>query len=545
MGHVKRGIGLAAAVIVIAAAFVPQLSTSTIESGSSVLPATGHTSAKPKLSKVQLAAALKSQPLRFEANEGQSSSNVRFEARTSSYTAFLTPTEAVLELLHAAPPILSAAGSPRSLGTPGPTKGISGAVVDVNFLHANLHPLVSGIDRLPGVANYLVGSDPKGWHRGVASFATVDYKSLYPGIDLTFSGGQKGALEYTFQLSPGSKPEEIDLGLAGAGHPAMSAGGTLLLHTSAGDLNQPPPTIYQLVGGIKDKVTGGYVLRSHGSVGFWLGPYDHSLPVVIDPALVYSTFLAGPLGDVVGDGDGTGAGIAVDSSGDAYVTGETTSPLFPTTSGAFGQTYPANSVQGHYTEVAYVTKLKPDGSGILYSTYLGGNGINNGFDVQGDSGLGIALDGADHAFVAGVTSSSDFPLKNAIQTTNKANPLDNSTGFVSELSADGSGLVYSTYLGGTNNCFCESANGIAVDPNGNATITGTTGSGDFPTTAGSFQSTTNGEYQDGASVASSNTYTSASAAFSSSDNGQLHRRQRNPCRYYDLRGSKPELGNSI
>jgi hypothetical protein len=210
-------------------------------------------------------------------------------------------------------------------------------------------------------------------------------------------------------------------------------------------------------------VNAGYVIKGRNKVGIRLAAYDPSRAVVIDPTVIYSTFLGG-------SSDDEGHGIAVDDAGAAYVTGYTLSTDFPTAA--------ALQVTNHGAPDAFVTKLNPAGSGLVYSTYLGGNGE--------DLGDGIAVDAAGNAYVTGQTRSTDFPTTVGAFQRALQGPAD---AFVTKLNPAGSGLVYSTYLGGGG---FDAASGIAVDAGGNAYVTGLTYSTNFPTTAGAFQTTNAG-----------------------------------------------------
>ncbi|HEV8132423.1 MAG TPA: SBBP repeat-containing protein [Acidobacteriota bacterium] len=247
----------------------------------------------------------------------------------------------------------------------------------------------------------------------------------------------------------------------------MDPQGDLLLHTAAGVIRQQKPVLYQEIDGVRKEISGGYLRKGKHQVSFQIAVFDANRPLVIDPVLFYSTYLGG-------GGDEQGNGIAVDTAGNAYVTGFTNSTNFPTTVGAFQTTL------GSF-EDAFVTKLNPTGSGLIYSTYLGGS--------DGDEGFAIAVDTAGNAYVTGTTLSTNFPVTlGAVQPTFGGGTFD---AFVTKLNATGSGLVYSTYLGGSNG---DHGRGIAVDTTGNAYVTGFTFSGNFPITLGAFQTTQGGSY---------------------------------------------------
>jgi len=389
-------------------------------------------------------------PLSFEANVGQADPQIDFISRGSGYVLFLTPREAVLSLRAARNDHESA----------------SSAVLRMKFVGSEANPRVVAHEELPGKVNYLIGKDSKQWRTGVSTYAKVAYENLYPGVDLVYYGNQR-QLEYDFVVRPGTDPQIIALSFEGAAELKVDAQGELVLHTGDGELRQRKPVIYQEVDGVRREVDGSYKLKDRNTVGFQLADYDASRPLVIDPVLVYSTFLGGSTDD-------EGRDIAVDASGNAYVTGSTQQlsfPVdFPTTAGAFDTTHNG----GHD---AFVTKLNASGSALIYSTFLGGS--NDEF------GRGIAVDSSGSAYVTGITNSANFPTTvGAFDAT--LDGVGTFDAFVTKVNPAGSALVYSTFLGGVNS---ESGNGIAVDTSGSAHVTGSTGSDNFPTTAGAFDTT--------------------------------------------------------
>jgi len=341
------------------------------------------------------------------------------------------------------------------------------AVVQLAFVGANPNPRVVGLDPLAGTANYLLGAARQGWRTRVPTYGLVAYRALYPGIDLAFHGSQ-GTLEYDWLLAPHAAAGRIRLAVRGAGRLRLDRQGDLLLQTAAGTLRQARPVAYQQISGQRRPVAARYSLRAGREVGLAVGAYDHSKPLVIDPVLSYATYLGGSDVD-------QGTGIAVDGSGYVYVTGDTFSSNFPTVNPEQA-TFAGGTQYGD----AFITKLTPDGSSIVYSTYLGGSADEDVWK--------IAVDSAGEAVVAVYTASTDFPLANAAQATYGGGPYD---GFVSKLSADGSALVYSTYLGGSGD---DEGYGVALDGAGNAYVTGLTSSPDFPTTANAAQGFFGGYY---------------------------------------------------
>jgi hypothetical protein len=390
---------------------------------------------------------------------GQTDPRVDFISRGSGYTLLLTPREAVLALRAASPS--------RTAGDAQDNReSVVSAVLHMKFVGSEAKPRVSAQEELPGKVNYFIGKDPRRWRIGVSTYAKVTYQNLYTGVDLVYYGNQR-QLEYDFIVRPGTDPNIIALRFECADQLKVDAQGELVLHARGGEIRQRKPLIYQEVDGVRREVAGSYKLKDRNTVGFELADYDASRPLVIDPVLVYSTFLGGSTDD-------EGQDIALDTLGNAYVTGSTqqlTFPSdFPTTVGAFDTTH-------NGSQDAFVTKLNPAGSALVYSTFLGGS--------NDDGGRGIAVDSSGSAYVTGITGSPNFPTTvGAFDTT--LNALGTFDAFVTKLNPSGSALVYSTFLGGTGP---EFGDGIAVDTSGSAYVTGSTSSPDFPTTVGAFDTT--------------------------------------------------------
>ena len=512
--------------------------------------------------------AYRQRPLAFERNRGQTDPRVDFVARGPGYTAFLAAGEAVLAL--------------RSEG--------KRTVLRMALVGANPAPRVRGSGRVAGRINYLNGGDPRQGIR-VPSYERVTYDDVYPGIGLVYRG-DPGQLEYDVVVGPGADPGAIRLTFDGAVDLEVTGRGDLLLRTAGGLIRKPPPVIYQEIDGVRRIVSGHYVVDDGNHVRFALGTYDATRTLVIDPLLVYSTYLGGQADDGVGgiaidaaggiyitgtttsvdfpdgtDTDGPAAvgsedvfvtklgadgthvyttylgtecgeaagGIAVDARGSAYVTGrardglcslpdppgifvakltpvgageyflvfgpdtldsshgraiavdgagqayvtgvtEPSSPGFPTTDGAY-RSIPCESGPLGGSD-GFVAKVNAAGSALLYATYLCGSGH--------DSPNAIALDAAGNAYVAGSTDSRDFPVLNAHQGTHPGTLALATSAFVTKVNPTGSALVYSTYLGGSDETV---AHGIALDAHGQAYVTGATQATDFPTTPGAVQPT--------------------------------------------------------
>ncbi len=401
-------------------------------------------------------------PLGFELNEGQTDSQVKFLARAGGFAAYFTPAEAVLALTKPAAKEarVDLSGQQTGRSANAQVTKQNQAILRMHLVNANPAPEVEGIDEQPGKVNYFIGNDPEHWRTNVSTFARVKYAAVYPAIDLIYKGNEK-QLEYDFVIAPGADPGKISLSFTGARRRRIDRRGDLVIHTKVGDIRLHKPAAYQEINGKRREVAGRYTLRPRRRIGFRLGKYDRTRPLVIDPVLLYSTYLGGNSGDF-------GTAIAVDAFRNAYVTGYTLSPNFPTKNAA----YPL--LNGSWD--AFVTKLDTSASGdasLVYSTYLGGTNF--------DEGTGIAVDGSRHAYVTGSTISTNFPVKNAYQPK----PVDNDGGavynaFVTKLDQDGS-ILYSTYLGGNNdsvgfhgatqNTF---GNAIAVSADGRAFVTGRT-----------------------------------------------------------------------
>ena len=397
----------------------------------------------------------------FEENRGQTDGAVRFLARTAGATVFLTDDGAVLKLPSSCG--IVRADRPRDSRTAAVKR--PDAVLRMTFERPASDSRAVGVDRLPAKSNYFIGDDPGRWRTGVPNFAKVRYPGFYSGIDLVYHGAGS-RLEFDLILAPGADVGDVVLNFEGAERVRPGAGGDLLLSTPTGELRFGRPGIYQEVAGKRRPIAGNYVLLGGDArrrrVGFAMGPYDPTRPLVIDPVLVYSTYLGGDDRDFA-------SGIAADAAGNAYVTGWTQSSTFPGVDG--GSIQPSN--HGEYD--AFVTKIDASGSRIVYSTFLGGGDV--------DEGSAIAVDAAGNAYLSGATYSTDFPTVHPLQAHNAGG----SDVFVAKIDPEGSALVYSTYLGGAG---AENLAAIAVDGSGSAYVTGGTSSTDFPgTSVSSIQST--------------------------------------------------------
>lgn len=532
----------------------------------------------------------------FERNDGQMDRRARFISRGNGYLLFITPTDTILRLRKSATDPRRAARAHQEAGS---------QTLDMRLVGANPNARMIAEEGLAARSNYFIGSDPSKWLTNVPSFSRVRSRNIYPGIDLVYYGTDRHQLEYDFVVQPKAEPRAIAMRFEGASGVALNRDGDLVVSLpDGGQLIHRAPTIYQEKEGKREAVHGGFVLNGRDTVGVKLAAYDRTRTLYIDPGLVYSTFLGGTSPD-------SGNGIAVDSAGNAYVVGTTFSSMFPTTPGAYKETSPdpgnqvafitkfkadgsdliystylggtfgsrgnaiavdssgsayvtgettsndfPTTMGAYITNVgtfdvddAFVTKLKPDGSGLVYSSYLGDNHSLHGVGAA-DIGFGIALDSNNDAYVTGATDSTGFPTTmgafetslpfgssafvtkfkadgsgvfystflgeivpgffNGIAVDSSGNayvaqstasgcpatmgayktmPLGNFDGCLSKLSTDGTGLVYSTYFGGSDS---ELVYAVAVDATNHAYVTGSTASRDYPTTAGAFQETSAG-----------------------------------------------------
>ena len=362
-------------------------------------------------------------PLAFEAH--QTDADV-FVSRTPGYTVSVGPGYA--EIVPARPTAKT-------------------SQVRMRLIDANADIKADAGDALPGTVNYLIGNDPSQWRTAVATHAKIRYEAVYPGIDLVYYGNQR-EIEYDFIVAPGASPDRIALGFDGVEALALKDNGDLELTHDGQALVLRAPRAYQKVDGREVTVDSSYQLDdATRRVSLAVGAYDRQQPLVIDPILSYAMALGGL-------SDDEGNAVAVDAVGNVYVAGFTRSWNFP-----------ANGPTGGSLDL-FLTKFDPTGTIMLSSAFIGGNGA--------DETRGLAIDAAGNAYIAGVTRSTNFPTVNAVQTT--LNGL--SDAFVIKISATGYGIVFSTYLGGSD---LDEGAGVAVDAATNVYVTGTTRSGDFPT----------------------------------------------------------------
>jgi len=331
-------------------------------------------------------------PLSFERNEGQTDRAVKFVSRGTGYDFFLTDTGAVLTLRKPRP--LEDGFTRPALAEPGTVdQRRNASIIRLNMLGTNPRSPLDGEDQLPGKINYLVGDNPHNWHVDIPTYRKVHYTEIYPKVDLVYYGNRT-ELEYDFVVAPGGDLQAIRFQFEGIDRMTLDDAGDLHLAVKQDEVTLRKPVIYQLTDeGDRREVTGEYAIKGK-EVRFKTAGFDASKPLIIDPVLSYSTLLGA-------GGNDYATGIAVDSSGSAYITGQTDSGNFPTTPGAF-QT--GGSVYG----ASFVTKLDPTGTNLVYSTYISGDSTT--------TARAIAVDSSGNAYITGQTSASDFPLVNPIKT---------------------------------------------------------------------------------------------------------------------------------
>ena len=383
------------------------------------------------------AAAAASLPLHFEENRGQADPGVRFTARARGFGACFTDAGALFVL-------------PRAGG-----EGTACDLLRMEFPGARPGAALAGRDPLPGRSHYFLGSDPSRWVRGVVHLASLRREGLWPGVDLLWRGLPGAGLEYAFAVAPGADPGPIAFSFEGAASLEVDAAGDLLVGTAGGVMRHRRPVAWQDGGGRRRPVAARFSPGPGGAVGILLGARDPRLPLFIDPSVEYATWLGGSDWD-------RGQAVAAASDGTFCVAGTTASFNFPVLLAWQGtKTGPANFGD------AFLSKFAADGRSLLWSTFLGGYATEEGFAV--------AVDGTGAVYVAGRTTSDDYPTYRAYKGTGGSNDA-----FLTKLSAAGDEMIYSTRLGGNDT---EYARGLAVTSNGSAVLVGKTGSSDFPKVA--------------------------------------------------------------
>lgn len=488
--------------------------------------------------------------LTFESNLGQYEDSARFISRGAGYYLALSPAE--LRVTVKKPGAAPVPGVGATQPFERVEKSFSYRALHITLTGANPNAQMKGEGGVVNRANYFLGNNPSRWRSGVPAFQRVRVESVYPGIDLLHYGNQQ-QLEYDFEVAPEADPQLIAMQFRGADQLHLRQDtGELIIEMGDVELRQPRPLIYQMIGGHRRLISGDYDLRDATTLGFVIGEYDHKLPLIIDPVVSYSKLFGG-------SGDDTFWALALDSDGNVYIAGETLSPNLAS-AGAF-QTNLAGVLSGHGDVVVsklnnqgaftadgystyiggiaddaalalavdgagnafvtgytgstdfptrfpiqtnimgtatpfpappldlFVAKINPSGSNLVFSTFYGGS--------QDELGVGIALDANTNVYVVGRTSSSNFPTANTIWT----NLSGGTDGFVLNLDATGTNVLYSRYLGGAGNDF---ARDVVVNLSGNPVVVGYTSSTNFPVTTNAVQhflnQTTNLSYVDDAFV---------------------------------------------
>ena len=418
----------------------------------------------PKATHSRTTGDLAGLPLSFEPNSGQADAQVQFLSRGDGYKLFLTSGEADLVLSHQASPKGSDSSMPSD-------------ILSMKLLGAATSAPATGLDQQPGTINYFIGNDSAKWHTGIPTFGKVNFAGIYPGVDLLFYGNQR-QLEYDFVVKPGGNPASIAWFFRGA-QPRLGQNGSLELNAPGGALDFLAPVAYQMVDGQRRPVSASYLVAGE-TVRFALGEYDHTKTLIIDPVLSYFSYLGGTGNDYIGNSQPQGYGspspeptqaVGIDAQGNLYVAGNTSSTDFPTAS-------PVGTRQAKVGSQtwAFVSKFSPDGSQLLYSTYLGGSAGGS------DAAYAIAVDSTGNAYVTGEAGTNDFPVTTGAFQTTCGPYWYNLTGkeaagctggtpdaFVLKLNPAGSQLIYSSFLGGQGGSW---GTGIAIDSAGQAYVTG-------------------------------------------------------------------------
>jgi hypothetical protein len=371
-------------------------------------------------------------PLRFEPNTGQLDRRVQFHSSAPGYSLFLTGNEAVLSL----------ASSRRTLRL-----SIVGAAAGKG----------EGLDPLRVRSSYFLGNDRSRWRSDVPSYARVRYANTLPGVDLIYHGNNR-RLEYDFVVAPGADPRSIRMRFTGADRVSLDPDGTLVVKAGGSEIRQPKPLVYQESAGRRIVIDGRYVLRARSEVTFAVGSYDRARPLVIDPVLVYSSFLGG-------SGLDTASGVAIDAAGNIWIGGTTTSTDFPILG------FPAQEIKSGLQDV-FILKIDPNRTGtdsLVYATYYGG--------TQNEFLNDLTMDIVGNVYFTGYTDSIDLPVSGPIPQTASGGGRDI---FVAKLETSGGRipeLNFSTYLGGAD---FDIGTGIAVDSSFRIAICGYTASIGYP-----------------------------------------------------------------
>lgn len=433
--------------------------------------------------------AFSSAPLCFEARAGRPDGSAGFVARGVGCSVLLAPDEADIIL-------------GRTTDGSLPHQSKSTRAVRLQLVGANPEAKMSGLDRMQATANYFIGSDPSKWQSGVPLFARVQADDVYPGVQLVYYANQSAQLEYDFLLQPAARPEQIRFRVQGADEVRVDASGNLVLNIDGQEICQHQPSVYQETGGIRIRIAASYHLNQDGTVGFALGDYDRSLPLVIDPVLDFLTYVGGKNLTI-------GWAIAL-TNGNIYIAGETLSKNLPTNNPIVFTN--SAGIATNFARYRGGTAGFGDAFVASYTT----NGALNSFSYLGgrraDGALAIAAASDGSVWLTGFSDSQDFPITNGILSTNTVNgvldtndpyssltgPKNNAPGvapanaFLAHVSAGGTNLLFSTFFGGEG---IDEGTGIVLDNSSNVFITGLTSSTNLAgVTANSFQPTNRGTF---------------------------------------------------
>jgi hypothetical protein len=465
-------------------------------------------------------------PLYFEENKGQFDESVEYLLKMPQGFVYFTQEEIVYQFVGRVD--CGETEEDKQKADRAAKQGYITENIRMRFLHANKQPEITGLDENEGKVSYFRGNDPQKWVRGAQTFASILYRDLYPQIDLVIKEDE-GRIKNEYRVRAGGSPDQIEMSYQGIERIQVNENGDVELHTKNGVLKEGKPYCYQVVNGQKVHVEAEYVIENGDTLGFRVGEYRKDIELVIDPELDFSTFLGGTDSD-------TGTGVAIDASGGIYVAGYTFSDDFPTTAGVH------DTVLSGRCDI-FAAKIHPSGSSLLYSTYIGGSDEDRcygmtvslfgevyvtgwtysddfpvtpgGYTVSGggydvfvtainsfgtdlilssqfgglsdDVGWAVAVDSTGNAYVTGDTKSNNFPVTSAAYDKNYNGGYEDA--FVLKLGSFGTSLVYSTFLGGSK---MDYGRGIALDHLGQAVVTGTTNSSNFPTTPGAYDTSING-----------------------------------------------------
>jgi len=402
-------------------------------------------------------------PLYFIPNKGQVSNEVCFYAMTSAYTLWATKAGLVFDRIMKNVPATGAQNlktekrdQSSMLIAPRLNQTFNRDVSRFQFLNANKDPEIFPSELSEYRVNYFVGKDKSRWRTGIVAAKAIVYKELYNKIDLKIYGVEK-QIEYDWIIYPGGEVSNICFKYENAEKIKIDDAGDLLVQTELGELKHARPVCYQIINGRRKYIGAGFKKIEKNSFGFTVEKYDQDYALIIDP-LIYSSYLGGSI--TSHNADDKAYGIVVDKKRFTYITGETSCSDFPTKN-------PYQKNKSGWFDV-FVTKMKRNGGGLVYSTFIGGDSF--------DQGNTIAVDDEGCVYLAGYTKSSNFPVKNPFQNSIKgAGDL-----FMAKLNVKGNALIYSTYLGGSDDEYIFGQS-LAVDRKGNACLTGYTRSRNFPT----------------------------------------------------------------